>query len=61
MIKYIIDKVTLKEELNVLGNFMVRYMPPKMQRAFLTKCKNIFTVDTDDPAVFILVDENQYL
>ena len=53
MIKYIIDKVTLKEELNVLGNCMVRYMPPKMQRAFLTKCKNIFTVDTDDPAVFI--------
>lgn len=61
LIKFIIDKLTMKEELAVMGNFMVRYMPPKMQRVFLTKCKMIVTVDYDDPAIYIQVDENQYI
>ena len=35
MINYIIAKVTMQEELFLLGKFILQYLPPKMQRVFL--------------------------
>lgn len=58
MIKKIIAKVTMQEELFLLGKFIVNYLPPKMQRVFLQKCNHILKIDYEDPAIYIKVDEN---
>lgn len=53
LIKNIIEKVTAREELQVLGRLIEQLMPPKMQRVFLQKAQNYLRVDFSDPAVFI--------
>ena len=60
LIKNIIEKVTAREELQVLGRLIEQLMPPKMQRVFLQKAQNYLRVDFNDPAVFIQVDSAQY-
>ena len=61
LIKYIIGKVTMREELLVLAKYINLLMPPKMQRVFVTKCKNFLEVDEEDPLLKIMVDENQFV
>ena len=53
--------MTLAEELYLLGQFMLKYLPPKMQRMFLQKCSHFVKVDYEDPFIYVMVDENQYL
>ena len=38
LIKYIIGKVTMKEELIILGRVITKLLNPKMQRILLQKC-----------------------
>lgn len=51
----------MKEELFLLGKYILQYLPPKMQRVFLQKNKDIVKISYDDPAIYCKVDENQYL
>ena len=54
MIKYIIDKVTMAEELWLIGKYMMTYLPPKMQKIFLTKhLGGIIEIDYKDPAIYV--------
>ena len=58
LINFIVEKVTIREELYLLGKFIIQYLPPKMQRIFLQKNKDILKLDYEDPAIYIKVDEN---
>ena len=53
--------MTQREELAILGKAMFTYMPPKMQRVFLQKITHTVGVDYADPAIYVKVDENNYL
>jgi hypothetical protein len=60
LIKFIVHKVTMKEELLLLGKYVQKLLPPKMQRVFLQKCSAFLKVDYKDANIYTLVDENLF-
>ena len=60
LINYIVEECTRAEELNLLGKYILRYLPPKMQRVYLNKIQHIVKVDYDDPATYVYVDAARY-
>ena len=54
LINYIIEKVSMEEELQLIGKYRMTYLPPKMQKIFLTKhCGGVIEVDYKDPAIYV--------
>lgn len=61
LIKHIVHKVTMKEQLLLLGRLINQFLPPKMQRVLIEKkCQNVLEINFEDENIYVMVDENHY-